>query len=226
MYKNVVVLTTFWDQVSPEVGARREAQLQSNFFKDLAQGGAQFMRHDRTSQSASKLLNHVFSNLTPTSAQIQLEMGREGKSLIDTAAGSVQQQEIERIVAKHKEEMAELQAEMATIKQSNVAAKRELEEERAKLREQMARWESERVALQKGLETESNARQKLEADAAKEREIHEKWRQEQERKLEAQSTAMNSRRNEDDRARSSELDLGLRSSPPPLSFSESTNLCI
>ncbi|KJA22639.1 hypothetical protein HYPSUDRAFT_644507 [Hypholoma sublateritium FD-334 SS-4] len=224
MYKNVVVMTTFWDQVSPEVGAKREAQLQSNFFKDLAQGGALFMRHDRTPESAAKLLNHVFAKLAPVTAQIQIEMGKEKKSLVDTAAGSVQQQEIERVIAKHKEEITDLKAEMETITQSNIAARRELEEERAKLRQQLARWESEKAALQKGLDAESRARQKLEADAAMERETHEKWRQEQERKLEeAQAKAraaaeenINTRRNQLDRTRSTEVDSRQRNSSPAL----------
>jgi len=42
-YKDVVVLTTHWDQVPTHEGVKREAQLKSNFFKDLAAGGARFM---------------------------------------------------------------------------------------------------------------------------------------------------------------------------------------
>ena len=98
-YKNVVVLTTFWDQVEATVGARREAQLQSNFFKELLQGGALFMRNDRTSKSAVALLDHVFNKLAPVTTQIQIEMGKEGKSLIDTVAGGVQQEEIARMLS-------------------------------------------------------------------------------------------------------------------------------
>ena len=186
-YKNVAVLTTFWDQVEAAVGARREAQLQSNFFKELLQGGALFMRNDRTSKSAVALLDHVFNKLTPVTTQIQIEMGKEGKSLIDTAAGGVQQEEIARIVAKHKKEIADLRAELDTIKQSNVAARRELEQERAKLRQQLARWESEKAQLKEGIDKERIARQKLEADIAAEREDREKWRQEQERKFDARN---------------------------------------
>ena len=169
-YKNVVVLTTFWDQVEAEVGARREAQLQSNFFKELLQGGALFTRNDRTSKSAIALLNHVVNKLAPVTTQIQIEMGKEGKSLIDTVAGGVQQEEIARIVAKHKKEIADLRAELDTIKQSNVAARRELEQERAKLRQQLARWENEKAQLKEGIDKERIARQKLEADIAAERE--------------------------------------------------------
>ncbi|KJA22635.1 hypothetical protein HYPSUDRAFT_644226 [Hypholoma sublateritium FD-334 SS-4] len=190
-YKNVVVLTTFWDQVEPEVGARREAQLQSNFFKEVIQGGARFMRHNRTPKSAGALLSHVFNNLVPVTTQIQIEMGKEGKSLVDTAAGGVQQEEIERVVAKHKKEMADLKAELEAIKQSNTAARRELEEERSKLRQQLARWESEKAELKEGLDKERGARQKLEADIATERENHKKWRQEQELKFDARSNTIN-----------------------------------
>lgn len=189
-YKNIVVLTTFWDQVEPEVGARREAQLQSNFFKEVIQGGARFLRHNRTPKSAAALLSYVL-NLVPVTTQIQIEMGKEGKSLVDTAAGGVQQEEIERVVAKHKKEIADLKAELETIKQSNTAARRELEEERAKLRQQLARWESEKAELKEGIDKERSARQKLEADIATERENREKWRQEQERKFDTRNNTIN-----------------------------------
>lgn len=188
-YKNVVVLTTFWDQVGDEVGGKREEQLQSKFFKSVVDGGAHFMRHDRTLDSAGAVLSYVFAELAPVTTRIQIEMGKEGKTLVDTAAGSVQQEEIERVIAQHKQEVSSLMAEMETIKESNTAARRELEEERAKLQEQLTRWETERVALKAGLDKESSARQKLEADIAAERADRDKWRQEQERKFEVQGKA-------------------------------------
>ena len=188
-YKNVVVLTTFWDQVGEEIGAKREEQLLSKFFKSIVDGGAHFMRHDRTQDSAAAVLNYVFTNLAPVTTRIQIEMGEEGKTLVDTAAGSVQQEEIERVIAQHKKEVSSLMAEMETIKESNAAARRELEEERAKLQEQLTRWETERVALQAGLDKESSARQKLEADIAAERADRDKWREEQERKFEERGKA-------------------------------------
>lgn len=225
-FKNVVVLTTFWDQVGIAIGENREKQLQSKFFKTVVDGGGRFMRHDRTATSAGAVLSYVFAELAPVITQIQTEMGVEGKALVDTAAGSVQQEEIERIIAKHNEEVSSLMAEMETIKESNAAARRELEEERAQLQEQLARWEtekaalkegiqeqvaqleSERAALKEGMDKESSARKKLEADLAAEKENREKWRQEYEEKFEARAKAnaelAEERRRQEDRLREEE----------------------
>ncbi|CAA7267406.1 unnamed protein product [Cyclocybe aegerita] len=166
-YKNVVVLTTFWDQLpSEEEGVKREGQLKTRFFKDLVDGGACFMRHDRTIESARKVLGHIFP-LPPAVAQIQTEIREEGKTLEDTSAGSVHREEVERIIANHKKEVGDLKAEMDALKEGNTAARRELEQERAKLQADLARWEKERSELQQGLDEEKKSREKLEAEAAK-----------------------------------------------------------
>ncbi|KAF8873367.1 hypothetical protein CPB84DRAFT_1690820, partial [Gymnopilus junonius] len=87
-YKNVVVLTTFWDRVDEEEGVKRESQLQSNFFKDLVAGGATFMRHDRTSPSSAYDVLQQIIPMPSTTVKIVQEIREEGKALEDTAAGS------------------------------------------------------------------------------------------------------------------------------------------
>lgn len=87
-YKNLVVLTTFWDRVDVEEGLRREGQLKSRFVKDLIEGGAFLTRYKRTIQSAKRVLKHILT-LTPTNLHIQKEICVDGKSLEDTAGGSV-----------------------------------------------------------------------------------------------------------------------------------------
>ncbi|KAJ7876309.1 hypothetical protein B0H14DRAFT_2200783, partial [Mycena olivaceomarginata] len=86
-YKNVVVMTTFWDQVNETKGATHEAQLKSKFFKAFVDGGTRFMRHDLTIESACAVLEHVHT-LIPTNLGIVNEIRVEGKKLEDTAAGS------------------------------------------------------------------------------------------------------------------------------------------
>ncbi|KAF8164269.1 P-loop containing nucleoside triphosphate hydrolase protein, partial [Mycena galopus ATCC 62051] len=141
-YRNVVVLTTFWDEVNETKGATREAQLKSKFFKALVDGGARFMRHDRTIESARAVLEHVHT-LVPTNVGIVNEIRVEGKTLEDTAAGSVRREEVERIITKHKEEVAELQAQMSAAQKSNLQAIQGLQDERAEMQKQLARFERE-----------------------------------------------------------------------------------
>ncbi|KAJ7061259.1 hypothetical protein C8F01DRAFT_1252900 [Mycena amicta] len=89
-FKNVVILTTFWDLVSEALGRVREDELKKfTFFRDLVAGGACFMRHDRTHGSAVQVLRHVAA-LEPTDPRIAKEMVDEGKPLEETGAGSAQ----------------------------------------------------------------------------------------------------------------------------------------
>ncbi|CAA7267408.1 unnamed protein product [Cyclocybe aegerita] len=160
--QNVVVLTTFWDQLpSEEEGIKREGQLKARFFKDLVDGGACFMRHDRSIESACRVLTHIFM-LVPAIAQIQTEIRIEGKMLEDTSAGSVLREEVERIIAKHRKEVAELKAEIETIREGERAMRGELEEERVKLQQALVRWENERSELKKGLAEAKKSRERLE----------------------------------------------------------------
>ena len=164
-YKNVVVLTTYWDQLpSHEVGVIREAQLKSKHFAKLVEGGAQFMRHDRTLESAYKVLRHILPML-PTITQIQTEIRMEGKDITETAAGSVYSKEVEEVITQYKKQITDLTAEMAVVKESNKAAKQELETELAEVRNLLAGQEREQTKLKKGLDEERDLRKQLETEA-------------------------------------------------------------
>ena len=166
-YKNVLVLTTFWDQVpSHDVGVKREEQLKSKFFAKLVEGGAQFMRHDCTVKSARKVLRHILPML-PTVTLIQTQIRDQGLSLIETAAGSVHSKEVEKALANYKKEIADLKAEMETVIKSNNAARQELEKELAGLQKSLAAREQEHAELKMGLEEERELRKRLETEAEK-----------------------------------------------------------
>src|SRR6266498_2552244 len=129
-YKNVVVLTTYWDRIATQKeGLKREEQLKTRFFKELVDGGAHFMRHERGNmETGHKVLGHIFT-LLPTNVRIQEEIRKEGKSLEATAAGSVHSQEIERMIAKQKEVVAGIQEEIKAIQANNTAEREAMKEE-------------------------------------------------------------------------------------------------
>jgi hypothetical protein len=144
--------------------------------------------------------------LSPATVQIQEEICLQGKTLEDTAAGSVHREEVERLIAKHKTDVAGLKAEIETMKDINQAARRELEEERAKLLQGLARWEKERVELKNGLDEERKSRERLQAEAAKEKENLEQWHKDQECKWTSQLDAQGQERNEAFQKLQAELD--------------------
>jgi len=63
---------------------------------------------------------HIFT-LLPTSVWIQEEIRKEDKSLEVSAAGSVHSEEIERMIAKQKEEVASVQEEIKSMQANNTA---------------------------------------------------------------------------------------------------------
>ncbi|KAJ3981023.1 lipoxygenase [Lentinula detonsa] len=160
-YKNITVLTTFWDSVSTEEGLMREEQLKSTFFNHIVAQGARFMRHDRSTQSALEIITHILT-LTPTDVQIQEEIRIGGKGLEDTAAGSIHREEVERVLAKHKQEIASLGEEINTIKHDNESLRRDLLEEKEELEQRLRLWENEKADLKKGLEDSLKSRGQLE----------------------------------------------------------------
>ena len=178
-YKNVVVLTTFWDRIGSEVdGVKREEQLKAKFFKELVAGGAQFMRHQRGNmEMGRKVLDHLYT-LLPTNVRIQEEIRVEGKPLVETAAGSVHSEEIERMITKHKDEMTALQEEMKTIHANNAAERAAMKEELDRVRKHLKRQEEERLALKKGLDEARECQEQLKQAVVEQ----EKLRREDEKK--------------------------------------------
>ena len=160
------------------------------------------MRYDRTIEGARRVLKHIFT-LAPTNVQIQHEIRVEGKSLEDTAAGSVHREEVERIIAKHRAELAELKTEMAKLMVQNAAFRRELEAEKAQARQHLIRWEKEKSELKNGLVEVRRDRTRLEAEVAIQRKDHEQLRQDHEREW---SSRIDSRARAHDVASHDQLD--------------------
>ena len=111
--KNVVIVTTMWDKVTPEEGSQREQELASS--KDLLQllleGGATMIRHKRTTETANNVINHLLKK-DATNTQIAHELGEEKKALEATAAGSELHSEIKELMKKHEAELGLIKSEM------------------------------------------------------------------------------------------------------------------
>ena len=128
--KNVVVVTTMWDKITPEEGLKREQELMSSgaLFKPLLDGGAMMMRHDRTVKSATKVINHLLGK-SATTTQIVPELVDIEKTLEVIAAGT-ELSDVQSLLNRHK---AEIQLHMGG----------ELEEERRKMEQSMNKLSKE-----------------------------------------------------------------------------------
>ncbi|PSR78105.1 hypothetical protein PHLCEN_2v7569 [Hermanssonia centrifuga] len=87
-FGNVVIVTNMWDKVPPEVGAEREAELETDqyLFKSILEKGGKMFRHNNTVPSAHMILLHLASK-SPVVLRIQKELVDQSRSLAQTAVG-------------------------------------------------------------------------------------------------------------------------------------------
>lgn len=154
--KNVVIVTNMWGEVTPERGAARELELQTDdmFFKPAMDKGAQMVRHMNTRTTAEAILLRVVHN-TPLPLRIQQELVDEGRDITETAAGEELNQELKRLAQEHREQLLVLQKEMeAAIQAKDEQTKEELGKVRAELITNIQKIEYDRDRLSQDYERE------------------------------------------------------------------------
>ena len=144
-FKNVIIVTTMWDRVTPEEGQQREKELQmsDDLFKALMDGGATMARHDGTRESAINVIRDLLHR-NNTVAQIVRELVIEKKSLLDTEAGMELQNEVRNVLQKHQEDLQILEDEIREAKlQSDKRAEEEAAADRRKALEDISKLHRE-----------------------------------------------------------------------------------
>ncbi|KAH6911972.1 hypothetical protein BKA70DRAFT_821905 [Coprinopsis sp. MPI-PUGE-AT-0042] len=132
--KNVVVVTTFWDQLlSITEGAEKERALQTEagVLKDLWDAGAKFVRsgHFEADRhpggeefwTCQQIVDHLLS-LDPVFIQMQKELA-DGKAVSDTSAGSDILQEFRILKRDTLESLKNMAVHLDTIKSASEESK-------------------------------------------------------------------------------------------------------
>lgn len=106
--KNVILVTTMWEDEQMETGEKREQELieTNGFWGALVEEGAQVNRHDNTRRSAKILLKSI-AKKDPVIISIQKEMVSEHKDLNETEAGKGLNSDILMAEQRVKKEMLE-----------------------------------------------------------------------------------------------------------------------
>ncbi|GLB39663.1 putative protein with domain-containing protein [Lyophyllum shimeji] len=99
--ENVVLMTTMWDEVNPEVGVARETELQDDFWAPVVGQGRRTARFYNTFESAWEAINLCSTNC-PQPLQLQRELGDQRKELKSTTAFLVLKRWWEEVWAKLK----------------------------------------------------------------------------------------------------------------------------
>jgi len=134
--RNVVIVTNMWGKVTPEVGADRERELASNFFKHALDNKAQLLSHGDTTESAHNIIRAILDKRQVT-LQIQKEIILEGRLIEETAAGKELRKELDERVKKHQEQLRELQEMLNQTRADDGETRQELDQELSRLRREL-----------------------------------------------------------------------------------------
>jgi hypothetical protein len=127
--KSVVLGTTKWSDVMPEVGSRREAELKDRYWKDMIDAGTWVKQFDGTSSSAWKIVNIILDKVEETDRlQIQRELVELSYSIPETEAGQTLRYTLQQLLEMQKKMAEELEAQTVVGGDSYIRAK--LEENR------------------------------------------------------------------------------------------------
>ena len=143
--KNVVIVTNMWSRVELEDGEAREAELMAEdiFFKPALEGGAKMARHENTVPSAVAIIRLLIDN-RPLPLQIQQELVDEHRDIAETTAGQELNQELNKEIRKHQEDIRTLAEEMEqAAKEKDEETRSELEIETRRMHEEMRRFQEE-----------------------------------------------------------------------------------
>ncbi|KAK7739030.1 hypothetical protein SLS53_005928 [Cytospora paraplurivora] len=142
--KNVLLVTSRWQDIDQQTGVERERQLREKFWSFMLRSGSNMSRFHGDRDSAVGLVSQLLAK-----ESIVLEIQREissGRTLDQTAAGSYVSDDIEKLKAQHEEEIQSLNTLKSQLRSSEVGMREqvqhELDEERAKLKLQERRQSS------------------------------------------------------------------------------------
>ncbi|KAI0080924.1 hypothetical protein K474DRAFT_1704220 [Panus rudis PR-1116 ss-1] len=147
--KNVLLVTTMWGLVDPVKGTAREEQLATDelLFKPILDGGARMVRHDNTLGGAHDVIRMVLRN-HPLPLLIQKELVDEGKDISETGAGEALGQELAELARKHRDEIKQVQQEMAeAMAEKDEQTRKELDAYQKQLQQSMEKAEQDRDRL-------------------------------------------------------------------------------
>lgn len=149
--KNVILVTTRWDDVDRALGARREEELRSEFWKFMLDFGSTMMRYHGDQDSAVAIVSQLLHKETVV-LDLQREIVDQGRKLSDTGAGALVNEDIEKIKAKCEQELRDLAQLRNDLMQDSanlkVQMQQEIETERKKLELLQSRQMEQKAALQ------------------------------------------------------------------------------
>ncbi|QRV94468.1 50S ribosome-binding GTPase [Ceratobasidium sp. AG-Ba] len=150
---NVVICTNMWSNPPTEDELRREAQLETEFFKVALENGAKMVRRSRPGMETAHDVLRVLLPKAPTVLEVTSDVVDRGMRLQDTEAGKFVEAELRFKLDKQEQELQEIKAEIATsLAENDLKFRNELEKLRAKKENDMSTLSRQLASL--GVEVE------------------------------------------------------------------------
>jgi hypothetical protein len=179
--KNMLLVTTHWDEVKTNIGEAREAELCGDFWKDMIAGGAEVVRFDRTRGAAFEILQKLIPKERVV-VQLQEEM-RDGVTAGETSVGKEINNEINTAKAIAQKEVEEARKMM---EEADTAARARAQEELTQLT--LVREEQLRLSYQRQDElNRANAAREVELQNEMQRRLWQQEEREYQRRIEIEA---------------------------------------
>ena len=155
--KNVMLVTSMWDQVPVEVAQNREKELMETeeFWGWMHKRGSIVRRHDNTHHSAEAIVQEMVqrSGKVPVKLRLQEEMVNKGRSLEETGAGRTLEGEWIAEKTRLQKQLVELKEQMeSAIRQKDDDAQATLADQQREYRERISSLEDQSRQMKEGLE--------------------------------------------------------------------------
>ncbi|KAF8157123.1 P-loop containing nucleoside triphosphate hydrolase protein [Crassisporium funariophilum] len=112
-YKDVILVTTMWDQEDVTVGNTRETELKKNYWRDMIGHHAKTARFENTRESAFQILGPLIDKaIRPESVLIQDEMIDMKLQLPETLAGQALYEKLVFQVAERQKILKQCQSDL------------------------------------------------------------------------------------------------------------------
>jgi hypothetical protein len=152
---NVVLATTWWDRVDPDIGVTREKELidTEDFWGGMIKNGSRVFRHLGNLETGMEIVNYLIAKQRRVVLDIQHQMVDLRMPLDQTEAGK--EVESERLKLK-----AEFEKKLKDVQEEKEEALREKDEESAKMlakfendyTQKLQQFENDRIRLQENME--------------------------------------------------------------------------
>lgn len=154
--KNVVLVSTRWNEVDEATGAVREQQLRDDFWAYMLGHGSTLARFYGSRDSAIAIASQLVSRNSIV-LELQRELINEKKTLEQTVAGSYVSNDLSELKAQYQRELQDLNRLRQTLQENDRAMRRKVQDDCAREQQRLQTAHEDEERLRKQIAAEVQA---------------------------------------------------------------------